>query len=69
MIRQGHGIGNVLQFCLYLDLPSRPAIKSVLSSDLESVGQGHYLLKSPYLSYSATDFYQIFLEIITSWPV
>ena len=71
IINQDHGKGNFSQFCLYLGYPrtnftnifitimaSCPA-KKVLSSDIENVGQGHYLKKSLYVSYYANGFYQI----------
>ena len=42
--------------------------KNVLSSDLGNVGQGHHLQKSLYLSYYMNDFYQSFIEMMTTWP-
>ena len=71
MIGQGHGKGYVLEFDLYLGYPwnnftnilttmmaSRPTIKSVWSSDLGNVVEGHHLQKSLYLSQSLPNFYE-----------
>ena len=49
-------------------MPSRLAIKRVLSSELKNVGQGHHLHKSLYLGYYTTDFYQTFLKMIALLP-
>ena len=38
--------------------------KSVISADLESVGQGHHLQKSLNLGYYTADFNQIFTKML-----
>ena len=44
-------------------MESWQATKKVLSSNLESVCQGHHLKKSLYLGYYMNDFYQSLIEL------
>ena len=48
---------------------SRPAIKIILTFDLENVGHVHHLQnKSRYLSYYMSECYQFFIEMIAMRP-
>ena len=43
-------------------MASQPVKKTIISSDLENLGQGHNLQTFPYLSHYITDFHQTFIK-------